>query len=90
MRSARLLATAEGRNYAVGCLALLAVAGGLLYLTSDPRAGERREREAALREACIQAGRAEFRARHRGAEMSRAQAGDLVGRCFSEARRNSS
>jgi hypothetical protein len=65
------------------------VAGGLFYLASDPRAGERREREAALREACIEGGRAAFRARHRGAEMSRAQAADLVGRCFSEARRNS-
>jgi hypothetical protein len=65
------------------------VAGGGLWLASDPRAGERREREAALREQCIQDGRAAFRARHRGAEMNRAQAGDLVGHCFSEARRNS-
>jgi hypothetical protein len=65
------------------------VAGGVIYLASDPRAGERRDREATLREDCIRDGRAAFRARHRGAEMSREQAGDLVGRCFSEARRNS-
>ena len=65
------------------------VAAGLFYLMSDPRAGERREREAALREDCIRDGRAAFRARHRGAEMSRAQAADLVGHCFSEARRTS-
>lgn len=78
------------RNYAVGCLALLLVAGILYWLASDPRAGERREREAVLREECIRAGRAAFRARNPRAEMTRAQAGDLVGRCFSEARRNSS
>jgi hypothetical protein len=82
--------TAAGdRNHIVGCLALLLVAGGLYWLASDPRAGGRREREAVLREQCIRAGRAAFRARHRGAEMTRAQAGDLVGRCFSEARRSS-
>jgi hypothetical protein len=81
--------TGWDRNYTVGCLALAVVAAGLLYLASDPRAGERREREAALRETCIQDGRAAFRATHRGAEMGRAQAGELVGRCFGEARRNS-
>jgi hypothetical protein len=80
---------AEDRNYIVGCLALLLVAGGLYYLASDPRAGERRDREAALREECIRVGRAAFKARHPAAEMTRAQAGDLVGRCFSEARRDS-
>lgn len=82
-------AAAKDRNYIVGCLALLLVAGGLVYLMSGPRAGERRDREAALREACIQTGRAAFRTRNRGVEMGPAQAGDLVGRCFSEARRNS-
>jgi hypothetical protein len=81
-------AAAKDRNLIVGCLALLLVAGGLVYLMSDPHAGERREREATLRDACIQEGRAAFRAAHRGAEMDRAQAADLVGRCFSEARRN--
>lgn len=83
------MTTGWDRNYSVGCLALLLVAGGALYLASDPRAGERREREAGLRDECIRKGRAAFRARHRGAEMNRAQAGDLVGRCFGEARRNS-
>lgn len=83
------MATAQDRNYTVGCLALLLVAGGLFYLASDPRAGERRDREAALREECIRTGRAAFHARHPAAQMTREQAGDLVGRCFSEARRNS-
>lgn len=81
--------TGWDRNYTVGCLALLLVAGGVIYLASDPRAGERREREAALREECIRDGKAGYRARHRSAEMSREEAGNLVGRCFSEARRNS-
>ncbi|HEV7660371.1 MAG TPA: hypothetical protein VGO55_11050 [Allosphingosinicella sp.] len=81
--------TGWDRNSTVGCLALLVVAAGALYLASDPRAGERREREAALREQCIRDGRAAYRVRHRGAEMSRAQAADLVGRCFGEARLNS-
>ena len=83
------MAAAEDRNYAVGCLALLAVAGGLYYLASDPRAGERGARAAALRDECINRGRADFRARHPAAEMSREQAADLVARCFGEARRNS-
>lgn len=83
------MTTGWDRNYTVGCLTLLIVAGGALYLASDPRAGERRDREVVLREECIRNGRAAFRARNRGVEMSRAQAGDLVGRCFSEARRNS-
>ena len=60
-----------------------------LHGASDPRAGERRDRELALREECIRAGRAAFRARNPRAEMTREQAGDLVGRCFSEARRDS-
>ena len=81
--------TVQDRNHIVGCLALLLVAGGLYWLASDPRAGERREREAALREECIRDGRAAFRARNPRAEMNRAQAADLVGRCFSESRRNS-
>ena len=85
----RGMAAAEDRNYTAGCLALLLVAGGLFYLASDLRSGERRDREAALREKCIRDGKAAFRARHRGAGMTRAQAGDLVGRCFSEARRKS-
>jgi hypothetical protein len=83
------MAAIEDRNYAVGCLTLLLVAGGLYYLASDPRAGERREREAALRDECIRLGRAAFRARHRAAEMTREQANDLVAQCFAEARRNS-
>ena len=76
---------AWNRNSTVGCLALLLVAGGIYYLASDPRAGERRESAVALRDECIRAGRAAFKARHRGSEMSPEQAGDLVGRCFSEA-----
>jgi hypothetical protein len=83
------MTTAWDRNTTAGCLALLLVAGGLYHLASDPRAGERREREAVLRDECIRAGRAAFRARNPSAAMTRAQAGDLVGRCFSEARRNS-
>jgi hypothetical protein len=77
------------RSHAVGCLALLLLAAGLYYLASDPRAHERRDRELALREECIRAGRAAFRARHPTTQMNREQAGDLVGRCFSEARRDS-
>jgi hypothetical protein len=65
------------------------VAGGLFYLASDPRAGERRDREAALREECIRRGRAAFQARNPATEMTRQQAGDLVAACFAEARRNS-
>jgi hypothetical protein len=83
------MTTAGERNYTVGCLALLIVAGAMYYLASDPRAGERRDREAALREECIRAGRAAFHARNRGAEMTREQAADLVAGCFAEARRNS-
>jgi hypothetical protein len=82
------MAAVEERNSLVGCLALLLVAGGLYYLASDPRAGERREREAALREACIRAGRAAFRARSPAAEMTRDQAADLVAGC--SARRGAS
>ena len=70
------------RSHAVGCLALPLVAGGLYYLASDPRARERRDRGLALREECIRAGRP-------AARMSREKAGDLVGRCFGEARRDS-
>ncbi len=88
-RQGRDMTASEDRNYTVGCLALLLVAGGMYYLASDPRAGERRDRELALREECIRAGRAAFRARNPRAEMTREQAGDLVGGCFSEARRNS-
>jgi hypothetical protein len=83
------MAAREDRNYTAGCLALLLLAGGLYYLASDPRAGERRDREAALRDACIQAGREAFRAGNPAAEMSREQAADLVSRCFAEARRTS-
>jgi len=83
------MTTAEDRNATVGCLALLIVAGGIYYLASDPRSGERRERAVALREECIRAGRAAFKARHPRAEMTREQAGDLVGRCFSESQRYS-
>ncbi|HVQ08622.1 MAG TPA: hypothetical protein VMS43_09320 [Allosphingosinicella sp.] len=83
------MAAVEDRNYIVGCLALLLMAGGLYYLASDPRAGERRDRQAALREECIRTGKAAFHARHRATGMTREQAGDLVGRCFSDARRNS-
>jgi hypothetical protein len=80
---------AEDRNIGAGCLALLLLAGGACYLASDPQAGGRAERAAALRDACIRDGRAAFRARHPGAGMTREQAGDLVARCFGEAQRNS-
>jgi hypothetical protein len=81
--------TARDWNTGAGCLAILLLAGGAYYLASDPRAGGRAERAAPLRDACIRDGRAAFRARHPGAEMSRGQAGDLVARCFGEAQRNS-
>ena len=80
---------AEDRKHAVGCLALLIVAGGFYYLASDPRGRDRRDRMAAIREECIQAGRAAFRARNPTAEMSRKEAADLVASCFVEARRKS-
>jgi hypothetical protein len=80
----------EDRNYVAGCLALLLVAGGALWLMlRDPEAGERSARAAALREECVSAGRAAFRARHPGTPMSREQAADLVAGCFREARRKS-
>jgi len=82
------MAAAEDRNHVVGCLALLLVGGGLYYLASDPRAGERSAQAVALREECVRNGRAAFGARHPGVEMTREQAADLVGRCFSEAQRN--
>jgi hypothetical protein len=85
----RDMAAVEDRNYTVGCLALLLIAGGLYYLASDPRARERPDREAAVREECIRAGRAAFHSRNPAAEMTRRQAADLVGRCFSEAPRTS-
>jgi len=81
------MTTDEDRNSKVGCLALLVVAGGLYYLASDPRAGEWRDKVAAVRDECIRTGRAAFEARHPGVAMSREQAADLVGRCFREARR---
>jgi hypothetical protein len=74
------------RNLAAGCLALLLLAGGAWYLTRDSRASERQDRAKAVREECIRAGRAAWRARHR-AEMSREQAADLVAGCFREAQR---
>ena len=78
----------EERSYVAGCLALLLVAGGGYWLaTRDPDAGTRGERAARLREACVERGRAAFRAGHGGADMDRAEAADLVARCFSEARR---
>lgn len=74
------------RNYLAGCLALLLLAGGALWLVlRDPDAGTRSDRAAALREECVRAGRAAFRARHAGAEMSREQAADVVAGCFREA-----
>jgi hypothetical protein len=77
----------EDRNYLAGCLALLLVAGGLFWLaTRNPDAGERADRAAAIRDECIRAGRAAFRARQPGAGMSRNQAADLVAGCFREAR----
>ena len=80
----------EDRNHVAGCLALLLVAGAALWLAlRDPEAGGRSDRAAALREECVRAGRAAFRARHPGARMSREQAADLVAGCFSEARRKS-
>lgn len=80
--------TARESRAGVGCLALLLVAGGGIWLaTRNPDAGTRGDRAAALREACIERGRGAFRAGHAGAEPSRQQAADLVGRCFSEARR---
>jgi len=39
LREKARMAAVEHRNTAVGCVALLLVAGGLLYLASDPRAG---------------------------------------------------
>ena len=78
----------EQRSFIVGCLALLLIAGGAWWLvTRDTEAGTRGDRAAALREACIERGRAAFRAAHAGADMARAPAADLVTRCFSEARR---
>lgn len=82
------MAADKERNYLAGWLALLLLAGGAFYLMRDSRAGERRDREAALRERCIETGKAAWRSRDPAApEMSRAQAADLVGRCFGEARR---
>lgn len=76
------------RSFGAGCAALLLLAGGGYWLaTRNPEAGTRGERAAALRNACIERGRAAWRAGHGGAEMPRARAADLVGRCFSEARR---
>ena len=78
----------EERNVMAGCLALLLVAGGGYWLmTRDPGAGERSGRAAALRDACIDRGRAAFRAGHHGADMTPKQAAELVARCFGEARR---
>ena len=77
-------------NPLAGCLALLLLAGGIWWLASrDPDAGGRADRAATIREACIEAGRAGFRARSPGAEMSRQQAADLVADCFREARSKS-
>lgn len=78
----------EERSYLAGCLALLLVAGaGTWLVTSNPEAGRRGDRAAALRDACIARGRAEYRESHAGADMARDAAAELVARCFSEARR---
>ncbi len=80
------MAKVEERNYLVGCLALLLLAGGAYYLTRDQHARARQDRVAAIREECISTGRMAYRARHR-AEMGREQAADLVAACFREAQR---
>lgn len=77
----------DNRNAIAGCLALLFIGGGAYWLmTRDPDAAGRADRAAAIREECIRAGRAAFRAHGPGVEMSREQAADLVSGCFREAR----
>jgi hypothetical protein len=80
----------DDQNVLAGCLALLLIAGGLVWLAvRNPDAGARSDRAAAIRDACIHRGRAAFRVRHPGVEMSREQAADLVAGCFSEAQQKS-
>lgn len=84
------MAAVENKNAIAGCLALLLIGGAAVWLMRrNPDAGDRAERAATIREECISAGRAAFRARQPGVEMTREQAADLVSSCFREAREKS-
>lgn len=77
----------EDRKYTIGCIAIVAIIFGLVWVTSDPNAGKA---EQASYEACVNARQARFERRNPDASMSDEQLGDMVAACSNLAKTQNS